>query len=261
MSVVDLNSDLGESFALRGFEEDSRMLAVVSSANVACGFHAGDPLTIRHTVAVAVARGVAVGAHVGYRDLDGFGRRDLDVPSHELRADLLYQLGALRALVDAEGGHLAYVKPHGALYHAAARDERVARDVASAVAELDPGLVVLGQPGTTGLAVAADLGLPVATEAFADRAYAPDGTLVPRGVPGAVLHDAEVVARRVLRLATEGVVEAVDGSVVAVEADSVCVHGDTPGAAAMAERVRAVLDEAGVTVRAFAGPAGTTAGG
>ncbi|GAA1722043.1 5-oxoprolinase subunit PxpA [Isoptericola hypogeus] len=262
MSGVDLNSDLGEGFGRWSLGDDDRMLAVVSSANVACGFHAGDPATIRRTVRAAVAHGVAIGAHVGYRDLAGFGRRAMDVPGDELRADVLYQLGALCGIAAAEGGRVAYVKPHGALYHAAAKDERVARDVAVAVGDLDPGLTMLGQPGTAALAVAADVGLRVATEAFADRAYAPDGTLLPRSAPGAVLRDPDEVARRVLRLATEGVVEAVDGSLVPVAADSVCVHGDTPGAAAMAERVREVLDAAGVPVRPFVGGAhGGAAGG
>ncbi|MFC7879390.1 LamB/YcsF family protein [Isoptericola sp. NPDC057391] len=252
MTTVDLNSDLGEGFGRWTLGDDEAMLDVVSSANVACGFHAGDPASIRRTVGMAAARGVAVGAHVGYRDLAGFGRRDIDVPSAELRADVVYQLGALQALAAAEGTRVTYVKPHGALYHRAAVDRRVADDVAAAVAAVDPSLVLLGLPGTLALAAAADAGLPTATEAFADRAYTPAGTLVPRGEPGAVLHDPDVVARRMLRLVTEGVVEAVDGSVVRVTADSVCVHGDTPGAVAMARQVRAAFDDAGVALAAFA---------
>ncbi|AEG42926.1 LamB/YcsF family protein [Isoptericola variabilis] len=252
MSSVDLNSDLGEGFGRWNLGDDAAMLALVSSANVACGFHAGDPATIRRTVRLAVGRGVAIGAHVGYRDLAGFGRRRMDVPSEELQADVAYQVGALAGLAAAEGGRVTYVKPHGALYNTAAVDERVARDVAEAVAAVDPSLVMLGLPGSPALAAASSAGLATAAEAFADRAYRADGTLVPRSEPGAVLHDPDDVARRMLRLATEGVVEAVDGTLVPVRADSICVHGDSPGAVAMAGRVRAVLLDAGVRVQAFA---------
>ncbi|MFC8599715.1 LamB/YcsF family protein [Isoptericola sp. NPDC057191] len=252
MTTVDLNSDLGEGFGRWTLGDDEAMLDVVSSANVACGFHAGDPTTIRRTVRLAAARGVALGAHVGYRDLAGFGRRDIDVPSAELQADVVYQLGALQALAAVEGTRVTYVKPHGALYNTAAVDERVAADVAAAVAAVDPTLVLLGLPGTPALAAAEAAGLPTAAEAFADRAYTTAGTLLPRSAPGAVLHDPEVVARRMLRLVTEGVVEAEDGTDVAVRADSVCVHGDTPGAVAMARRVREAFDAAGVALAPFA---------
>ncbi|MFE7405079.1 LamB/YcsF family protein [Isoptericola sp. NPDC057559] len=252
MTTVDLNSDLGEGFGRWTLGDDEAMLDVVSSANVACGFHAGDPATIRRTVRLAAARGVAIGAHVGYRDLAGFGRRDIDVPSAELQADVVYQIGALQALAAAEGARVTYVKPHGALYTTAAVDERVAADVAAAVAAVDPSLVLLGLPGAAALAAGEAAGLPTAAEAFADRAYSPAGTLVPRSAPGAVLHDPEVVARRMLRLVTEGVIEAVDGTEVAVRADSVCVHGDTPGAVTMARRVREAFDAAGVALAPFA---------
>jgi UPF0271 protein len=248
---LDLNSDLGEGFGAWRLGDDVRMLDVVTSANVACGFHAGDPATMRRTVRAAVARGAALGAHVAYRDLVGFGRRRMDVPSEELRADVVYQLGALQAVAAAEGGRVTYVKPHGALYNTAAVDPRVAEDVAAAVAAVDPTLVLLGLPGSVALDAAAAAGLPVAAEAFADRAYTPEGRLVARSEPGAVLHDPEQVARRVLRLATDGVVEATDGSLLTVRADSVCVHGDTPGAVEMAVRVRAVLTAAGVDLRPF----------
>ncbi|WP_407320063.1 5-oxoprolinase subunit PxpA [Isoptericola halotolerans] len=248
---IDLNSDLGEGFGRWSLGDDDSMLAVVSSANVACGFHAGDPLTMWRTVRGAVAHGVTVGAHVGYRDLAGFGRRALDVPSDELRADVVYQLGALRAVAAAEGTRLRYVKPHGALYNTSATDERVAEDVAAAVAAVDPTLVLLGLPGSVALAAGAQAGLATATEAFADRAYTPSGTLVPRGEPGAVLDDAEEVAARTLRLVVSGLVTAVDGTDVPVRADSVCVHGDTPGAVAMARRVRSLLAEEGVALRSF----------
>ncbi|MEU2202040.1 5-oxoprolinase subunit PxpA [Isoptericola sp. NPDC019482] len=252
MITVDLNSDLGEGFGDGDRSDDAAMLEVVSSANVACGFHAGDPALIHRTVRLAAERGVTIGAHVGYRDLAGFGRRDLDVPSAELRADVIYQLGALQALAAAEGTRVTYVKPHGALYNTSAVDDRVAADVAAAIAAVDPALVLLGLPDSLALAAAGAAGLATAAEAFADRAYTSAGTLVPRGEAGAVLHDPDVVARRMLRLVTEGVVEAVDGTVVRVPADSVCVHGDTPGAVAMARRVRAVLVDAGIALAAFA---------
>lgn len=228
MTSVDINADLGEGFGRWTLGDDAAMLDIVSSANVACGFHAGDPAGIRRTVRLAAERGVAVGAHVGYRDLAGFGRRAMDVPSEELQADVVYQLGALQGLAAAEGAAVTYVKPHGALYNTAQVDERVAHDVAAAVAAVDPGLVMLGLPGSAALAAAARAGLRTAAEAFADRAYTPSGTLLSRREPGAVLHDAELVARRMLQLVAEGVVEAADGTLVAVRADSVCVHGDSP---------------------------------
>ena len=249
MSAVDLNSDLGEGFGRWTLGDDEQMLGIVSSANIACGFHAGDPASIRRTVRSAVAHGVTVGAHVGYRDLAGFGRRNMDVPDDELEADVAYQIGALRGLADAEGASVSYVKPHGALYNTAAVDERVATAVAAAVAAVDPALVMLGLPGSAALAAASAAGL---VTAFADRAYTPEGRLVSRREPGAVLHDADDVARRMLRLVTEGVVTAVDGSDVAVRADSVCVHGDSPGAVAMARRIREVFDAEGIALSAFA---------
>lgn len=252
MHRVDLNSDLGEGFGRWTLGDDERMLGVVSSANVACGFHAGDPASIRRTVRLAVARGVAIGAHVGYRDLAGFGRRNMDVPTDELVADVVYQIGALMGLAAAEGGRVAYVKPHGALYNTSAVDERVARDVATAVSAIDPSLILLGPPGSRSLDAAHAAGLATAAEAFADRAYSPRGTLVPRTDAGAVLHDPDLVAKRMLRLATEGVVEAIDGTAISVPADSICVHGDSPGAVTMAERIREVLVAEGVTLAPFA---------
>ena len=249
---VDLNSDLGESFGRWTLGDDATMLGIVSSANVACGFHAGDPVGIRETVRSAVSGGVSIGAHVGYRDLAGFGRRNMDVASAELVADVIYQIGALQALVRAEGGEVSYVKPHGALYNTIVHDERQARDVVEAVTAVDERLVVLGLPDSAVLRIADERGVPTATEAFADRAYTPHGTLVSRREAGAVLHDADDIARRMVRLVTDGTVTAIDGTVVPVRADSVCVHGDSPGATEMAARVRAALTEAGVGIEAFA---------
>ncbi|MDT9595136.1 5-oxoprolinase subunit PxpA [Nocardioides zeae] len=251
MTTMDLNSDVGESFGRWELGDDAAVLALVTSANVACGFHAGDPSTLRETCRTAVAGGVAIGAQVGYRDLAGFGRRFIDVEPQHLADDVLYQIGALDALARAEGGRVAYVKPHGALYNTVVHHEEQAQAVVDAVRALDPTLPVLGLPGSVLLRRAEAAGLRTVREAFADRAYAPDGTLVPRREPGAVLHDPDQVAARVVRLATEGVVEAVDSSSVRVEADSVCVHGDSPGAVAMAGAVRAGLEAAGVTLRAF----------
>lgn len=253
MTSIDLNSDLGEGFGRWTLGDDEAMLAIVSSANIACGFHAGDPVTMRRTVAGAHRNGVAIGAHVAYRDLAGFGRRNMDVAPDELFGDVVYQIGALQAMARAVGDRVRYVKPHGALYNTIAHDEVQGRAVARAVAAADPSLVVLGLAGSGFLRVAGEEGLATVAEAFADRAYTPAGTLVSRREPGAVLSDPGVVAARMVRLATEGVVEAVDGSLVAVRAESICVHGDSPDAVGMARAVRAGLDEAGIEIRPFAG--------
>ena len=250
---IDLNSDLGESLGAWTMGDDAAMLAIVSSANVACGFHAGDAAGILRTLRSAAERGVVVGAHVAYPDLAGFGRRNMDVASADLQADVIYQIGALQALARAAGTAVRYVKPHGALYNTIAHDERQARDVISAIRAVDPGLVLVALAGAPLVAWARAEGLRVVAEAFADRASTPQGTLVSRRDKGAVLHDAGQVAARMLRLAREGVVTAIDGSTVAIQADSICVHGDSPGAVDMARQVRAVLEQAGVAVRSFVG--------
>lgn len=250
---IDLNADLGESFGQWRLGDDEAMLGVVTSANVACGFHAGDPLTLSRTCTAAAERGVVIGAQVGYRDLAGFGRRFIDVEPAELVADVQYQLGALDGLARVAGDRVRYVKPHGALYNTIVAHEEQAAAVVRAVAEYDDTLPVLGLPGSAFLVLAAETGLPVVTEAFADRAYNPDGTLVSRRVYGAVLEDPAEIAARVVRLAVSQEVEAVDGSVMTVEARSVCVHGDTAGAVGIARAVREALTEAGVTVEAFVG--------
>lgn len=249
--TIDLNSDLGESFGTWRLGDDEAMLDLVTSANVACGFHAGDPLTLRRTCAAAAERGVVVGAQVGYRDLVGFGRRFIDVAPEELAADVLYQLGALEAMCRVAGTQVAYVKPHGALYNAIVHHEAQAEAVVAAVLAYDPQLPVLGLPGSAFLRVAAQRGLRTVGEAFADRGYTPEGTLVPRTDPGALLHDPAEVAARMVRLATEGRVTAVDGTDVAVPAESICTHGDSPGAVEMARAVRAALTEAGVDIAPF----------
>ncbi len=252
VTQVDLNADVGESFGRWTLGDDDAVLAVVTSANVACGFHAGDPLTLRRTCATAVERGVSIGAQVGYRDLAGFGRRFMDVNPDELAADVLYQVGALGAIAAAAGGNVRYVKPHGALYNAVMTHREQAEAVVAAVRDLDPGLPVLGMPGSELLAAAERAGLPTVREAFGDRAYRADGSLVPRAEPGAMVTDPQVVASRVARMVTDHRVTAIDGTDIEVEPHSVCLHGDTPGAVAMAVAVRGALEEAGITLRAFA---------
>ncbi|MCW2737827.1 5-oxoprolinase subunit PxpA [Nocardioides sp.] len=249
---VDLNSDVGESFGRWELGDDDAVLRVVSSANVACGFHAGDASTLRRCCETAAAHGVVVGAQVGYRDLAGFGRRFIDYDPTELTDDVVYQIGALEAVARVAGTRVAYVKPHGALYNATVHHAEQARAVVEAVRAYDPELPVLGLPGSRLLAAAEAAGLRTVREAFADRGYTPEGTLVPRSEKGAVLSDPAVVADRVVQLVTEGTVVAVDGSTVQVRADSVCVHGDSPGAVAMATAVRDALGEHGVDLRAFA---------
>ncbi len=252
MVSIDLNSDLGESLGAWTMGDDAAMLRLVSSANVACGFHAGDPAGILATLKGAAANGVAVGAHVSYPDLTGFGRRNMDVASADLVADVIYQIGALKGLAAAAGTQVSYVKPHGALYNTIAHDARQANDVITAMLAVDPSLALVGLAGSPLLALARERGLRVVAEAFADRAYTPQGTLVSRREKGAVLHDPEVVAQRMLRLVEDGLVEAIDGSLTRVEADSICVHGDSPGAVDMAREVRRRLEQAGVTIRSFA---------
>ena len=248
---MDLNSDLGESLGAWRMGDDAAMLDIVSSANVACGFHAGDSAGILQTLQHAAERGVAVGAHVAYPDLAGFGRRNMDVASADLRADVIYQIGALKGLAVAAGTTVRYVKPHGALYNTIAHDERQARDVINAILAVDPGLSLVALAGSPLICWARAAGLRVVAEAFADRAYRPDGALVSRREPGAVLHDPQAIAARMLRLVSEGVVTAIDGSTVRIEAESICVHGDSPGAVAMARELRAALEREGVTIAAF----------
>jgi UPF0271 protein len=251
VTVIDLNVDIAEGFGAWRIADDDALLAVVSSANVACGFHAGDPGTIRRACVTSVAHGVSIGAQVSYRDLAGFGRRFIDVPPAELVDDLLYQMSALQGMAAVAGGRLAYVKPHGALYNAIATHEEQAAAVVEAVTTFDSSLAVLGMPGSRWLALAEAAGLETVAEAFADRAYTPEGRLVSRREPGAVLHDPDVVARRAVRFATDGTVVAIDGSVLAMPARSVCVHSDTPGALDLVRAVREGMTAAGVTVESF----------
>lgn len=251
MTAIDLNSDLGESYGAWAMGDDEAMLSIVSSANVACGFHAGDPLGIWKTVKAAAERGVVIGAHVSYPDRVGFGRRDMDVTSAELIADVIYQIGALKGLASAAGVTVGYVKPHGALYNRIAHDPRQGQAVIDAIKAIDPSLVLMGLAGAPILDLARQSGLKVVAEAFADRAYTPKGELVSRREAGSVLHDTALIAKRMLQLATDGTLEAIDGSVIKVDAQSICVHGDSPGAVAIARDIRAAFETAGIAVRSF----------
>ncbi|NIZ91697.1 LamB/YcsF family protein [Kineococcus rubinsiae] len=251
MQQIDLNSDMGEGFGRWSLGDDETMLETVTSANVACGFHAGDPETMTRVVAAAAARGVQVGAHVAYRDLAGFGRRYVDATEPELVGDVVYQIGALQGIARSVGAEVTYVKAHGALYNTIASDERHARAVLTAITRYDPSLAVVGLAGSRFLEQARAAGLRTVAEAFADRAYTADGALLSRREPGAVLHDPDEVAERMVQLVRTGTVEAVDGTRVDVRADSLCVHSDSPGAVAMAQAVRTALEGAGIAVRPF----------
>ena len=251
MAAIDLNADLGEGFGVWDLGDDDAMLGVVTSANIACGFHAGDPTRLRRTCQAAADHGVIIGAQVSYRDLAGFGRRFIDVEAADLTADVIYQIGALRALAHAAGSVVSYVKPHGALYSSIVRHRTQARAVADAVHAVDPGLPVLGLPGSAFLDEAEQIGLRTVAEAFADRAYLPDGTLVSRREPGAVLHDPAEIAERVAVMVETGRITAIDGTPISVTAESVCVHGDSPGAVQIARAVRDRLTDGGVQLSPF----------
>ncbi|MFC8277301.1 LamB/YcsF family protein [Streptomyces sp. NPDC057271] len=249
---IDLNADLGEGFGRWTLTDDEELLSVVTSANVACGFHAGDAVTMRRVCELAAARGVRIGAQVSYRDLAGFGRRSMDVPADELAAEVAYQIGALDVFARAAGSRVSYVKPHGALYNRVVRDEEQAAAVVDGVLLAGGGLPVLGLPGSRLHGAAEKAGLPVVAEAFGDRAYTADGSLLPRGQEGAVVTDPAEVVERSVSMARFGVVTAYCGTSVAVRARSLCLHGDTPGAVGLARRVRTELEASGVGVEAFA---------
>jgi UPF0271 protein len=250
--AVDLNADLGESYGAWRLGDDSALLSIVTSASIACGFHAGDPLTIRRACAGAVASGVSIGAQVSYHDLAGFGRREMTVPPDELTAEVLYQIAALDGIARAEGGRVSYVKPHGALYNRVAWDAGQAAAIARAIRAYNPDLPLLTLPGSVAAIEASAAGLRVVTEAFADRAYNDDGTLVGRDQPGAVLTDPDVVASRVVSLVTGGSLPSAAGRPIRLLARSICMHGDTPGAVALAQAVRTALEVASVQLSPFA---------
>ena len=245
---IDLNCDMGEGYGRWALGSDAALLALVTSANVACGLHAGDPHTMRATLRLARERGVAVGAHPGYPDLQGFGRRAMALSADEVRDCVLYQLGALAAFARAEGVTLRHVKPHGALYNVAARDAPIADGIAQAVREFDPSLVLVGLAGSLLVDAGRALGLVVAEEAFADRAYEPDGALRDRRLTGAVLPTREAAVAQALAIVRDGAVRAWSGELVPLRADTLCIHGDTPGAVEFAQAVRAALEGAGAQI-------------
>jgi UPF0271 protein len=246
---VDLNADAGESFGTWAIGDDAALLPYVTSVNVACGFHAGDPSVIRRTIRLAAEVGVRVGAHPGYPDLQGFGRRSMALTPSEAEDVVLYQVAALLGIAHAEGVDLAHVKPHGALYNQAAGDQRLASAIARATASLQPRLILVGLAGSALIQAGIDAGLRVVAEAFADRAYLADGSLAPRHMEGAILHDPTLVGARAVGIVREGCVPSLDGkALVPVRADTLCIHGDTPGAPSLARAVRAALEAAGIRV-------------
>lgn len=249
MFRVDLNSDLGESYGRYTIGMDERIIPLVTSANVACGYHASDPVVMQRTVREAKKAGIGVGAHPGFPDLMGFGRREMAVSPAEAKAYTLYQMGALAAFCQAEGVKLQHVKPHGAMYNMAARDYELARAICEAVAEFDRNLIVLALSGGEMVRAAGELGLRTAFEVFADRAYEEDGSLVNRRKPGAMITDEEEAIRRVIRMVKEQKVETITGKDIAIRADSVCVHGDGEKALAFVEKIRRALQEEGVLIQ------------
>jgi UPF0271 protein len=251
---IDLNSDVGESYGAWTMGHDAELIPLLTSVNIACGAHAGDPLVMARTVALAGQHGVAIGAHPGYPDRDGFGRRDMAMTADELEASLIYQLGALTGFVKAAGLTMAHVKPHGALYNRAARDAELASAICRAVQRFDSALTLVALAGSPMVETARGMGLTVAAEAFADRAYEADGSLRSRRLPGAMLPTAEAAAEQAISIVTLGSLTSYDGQAVRVAADTLCIHGDTPGAADYARQVRRALQAAGVTVAPLAAP-------
>jgi len=247
--TVDLNSDLGESFGAYTLGMDEKILEVISSANIACGFHAGDNSIMRGTVKMCAERNVAIGAHVSYPDLSGFGRRNMNCSPQEVYDFCLYQIGALAAFCKSQGTRIQHVKPHGALYNQAAKDRKLAGAIAAATADMKDGIILMGLAGSSFCAAAAAAGLKFASEAFADRAYMKDGSLMPRSMDGSVIHDAAKAADRAARMALEGLVTASDGSEIKLKPDTICLHGDTREAVEMAAAVRRALEAAGVEIK------------
>lgn len=248
---IDINSDMGESFGAYTIGHDAGLMTSITSANVAAGFHAGDPSVLRDTIRLAKQHGVAVGAHPGFPDLVGFGRRELNVTPQEAEDMVLYQVAAVAGVAAVEGVKIQHVKPHGALFNMAVRNRELSSAIARAVAAFDRTLILFGLPGSEILVAGQAAGLPVAAEVFADRAYEPDGSLASRRKPGSVIHDPDAVVARAVRMAKDRTVVAIDGSVVALEADTICVHGDTPGSDHLAAKIRAGLEAAGITVKAI----------
>ncbi|MFQ5841033.1 MAG: LamB/YcsF family protein [Thermodesulfobacteriota bacterium] len=245
---VDINCDMGESFGVYRLGSDEEMMAHITSANIACGYHGGDPIVMERTISLAKSHGVSVGAHPGFRDLVGFGRRSMELTPQEVRNDLIYQVGALSAFAQIEGLSLQHVKPHGQLYNLAAKDESMTKAICEAILALEKNLILVALSGSKMAEIASKSGLKVAREAFADRAYHKDGSLVSRKRQGSVIHDPERVAERVIRMVQEGKIQSIEGDLIDLEADTICVHGDTPGAVQLAQTIRRKLQEAGIPV-------------
>jgi len=245
---VDINCDMGESFGVYRLGFDEEMMSHITSANIACGYHAGDPIVMERTIALAKNHGVSVGAHPGFPDLVGFGRRNMELTPQEVRNDIIYQAGALAAFAQIEGVSLQHVKPHGQLYNLAAKDKPMTEAICDAISALGKNLILVALSGSQMAEIATKSGLKVAREAFADRAYHRDGSLVSRKKEGSVIHDPERVADRVIRMVQEGKVQSIEGDLIDLEVDTVCVHGDTPGAVLLAQTIRSKLQEAGISV-------------
>lgn len=252
MKKVDLNSDLGEGFGSFKVGMDREILGVVTSANIACGWHAGDPVIMEETVNLSREKGVAVGAHPGYPDLMGFGRRNINVTPEEVRAYIKYQVGALKAFAVSEGIELQHVKPHGAMYNMAAKDYSLALGIAQGIKQVDENLILLGLAGSEMIKAGKDVGLKVASEVFADRAYTNEGTLVPRSVKGAIIHDKDEAIGRVIRMIKEGKVKSIDGLDIDIEAQSICVHGDNPEALEFVVEIKKTLEGEGIEIASIA---------
>ncbi|MRR20327.1 5-oxoprolinase subunit PxpA [bacterium] len=246
---IDINCDLGETDPAAGPGNDEAIMPFISSVSIACGFHAGDPLTIERTIRSAIRHGVSIGAHPGYPDHEGFGRRPMKMSPDELRAMLLYQAGAVKAMTEAAGARMRHVKPHGALYNTAAQDYEMSVVIARTVKELDPSLILVGQSGSQMIKAARETGLACASEVFADRAYNDDGTLVARSIEGAVLHDPGLMISRVIRMIREKVVETVSGKLIPIEAQTVCIHGDNETAAEFVRKLTEALKSGGIAIR------------
>ncbi|MGH8216731.1 MAG: LamB/YcsF family protein [Rhodanobacteraceae bacterium] len=255
MKSIDLNADLGESFGAWRMGDDAGVMPWITSANIACGFHAGDALTMQRTVALCIEHGVAIGAHPSLPDLQGFGRREMRIPTDEVYAQTLYQIGALHALAKACGGRLHHVKPHGALYNMAARDPVLATAIATAVRDFDPMLILVGLAGSVLVEAGRDAGLPVAGEGFCDRRYRSDGSLTPRSEAGAVIDEPDAAVAQALSIATSGEAVAIDGTRIQIAADTLCVHGDRAGAGGLAKALRLALEGAGIQIGAAERPA------
>ncbi|HEX7348799.1 MAG TPA: 5-oxoprolinase subunit PxpA [Rhodanobacteraceae bacterium] len=255
MTQLDLNADLGEGFGPWPMGDDAGVMPWITSANIACGFHAGDPTLMRATIKLCVEHGVAIGAHPALPDLQGFGRRELHITANEAYAQTLYQIGALHAFARAAGTHLHHVKPHGALYNMAARDRALADAIAAAVHDFNPTLFLVGLAGSALVAAGQSAGLPVQREGFCDRRYRADGSLTPRREAGAVIEEIDAAAAQAVSIATRGIVLTADGASVTVAADTLCIHGDRPNAATFAARIHAALCGAGVRIVASARPA------